>query len=122
MEAAVLIKFILCMIPLLALWGLSIALVRIKHGKLALNQREVYFKLLDTLPLAHNNCLHLVKVSDSKVVLLSSTQSQVSCLQTFEPQNITPLHIQEPLLNGELSHSEIMTKIKKLFKSTPQPP
>lgn len=116
MEGAILIKFILCMLPLLALWGLSVALVRIKNGKMNLNPKEVYFKILDTLPLAHHNCLHLVKVSDSKVILLSSTQSQINCLQTFDSADLKPIHIQEPVLNGELSQEEIMTKLKKLFE------
>jgi flagellar biogenesis protein FliO len=96
MEAKVLLKFVVCLVPLLLLWGLSIILVRIKKGNFVNPlKKNNHLKLIENLPLTANNSLHLVKIGESKSLLLGVSSEKVDLLQVFDAGEFADLSLSE---------------------------
>ncbi|MDJ0625876.1 MAG: flagellar biosynthetic protein FliO [Candidatus Caenarcaniphilales bacterium] len=113
MEDEILKKFVLCLVPLLFLWGLSVWLLKVKSGGFSF-KNNVYLQRLDSIILSQANSIHLVKVSESEILLIGVSSNQTNLLASYDKDKLQPIDVKN---NAKaFDREELLTQVQKLFK------
>jgi hypothetical protein len=114
MEGETLIRFVVCLSALLILWAISSWLVRYRNSGVVWHKQETFLQRVDFLPLSQTHALHLIKVGQDKMILLSASPNTTDLIMNISADELKALTISN---NQNIQESPLFNKIKEtIFK------
>jgi flagellar biogenesis protein FliO len=88
----ILIKLLICLIPLLILWGISYLLKTKKLGKqFLIGNKNNFTKVIEEIHLSQNNSLYLIQIGENEIILLSVSPTGSQILKNYQSTDLKPM-------------------------------